>query len=154
MTSAKDEPKLKTIASYLKNDQHSYTNLVKKAQTIQQIGKKLIAELDPALRNNCTLANINQDVATIITPSSVWATKLRYSIPQILTILRDNLGQKKLKTIRIKIVPVTTYFPASGIPKPMLSKSSSDFIKQTANSIDDEDLRDVLLRLSSRNKNN
>lgn len=154
MASAKDEHTLKPIASYIKNDKHSYTNLVKKAQTIQQIGKNLIAELDPSLRDHCTLANIQQDVATLITTSPAWATRLRYNIPQILSILRDQLGQTKLKTIRIKIVPVTSFFPVSTIPKPVLSKNSSELILQTANSIEDENLRNVLLKLSRRYNSN
>lgn len=150
MTSAEDKHTLKTIATYIKNDQHSCSDLVKKAQTIQQIGKELNAELNPSLRGHCTLANINQDVATLITPSSAWATRLRYNIPEIISILRDKLGQKNLKTIRIKIVPTTSNFPVSTIPKPVLSKFSADVIQQTALSIDDENLRNVLLKLSTR----
>ena len=90
----------------------------------------------------------------MITTSPAWATRLRYNIPQILSILRDQLGQTKLKTIRIKIVPVTSFFPVSTIPKPVLSKNSSELILQTANSIEDENLRNVLLKLSRRYNSN
>ena len=68
-----------------------------------KIDQKLKEHLNITPTSQFQLSAINDDVATIVVDSSSWATRLRYNIPKILTILNKKLGYPSIKTIRIKI---------------------------------------------------
>ena len=91
------------ISSLLLNEQSTISNLYKKAVFFKKTDLKLKKFLDLDIQNHFQLSNIEKDIATIVTDSSSWATRLRYNIPKILNIMNNQLNLVSIKTIRIKV---------------------------------------------------
>tara|TARA_X000000368_G_C22900872_1_gene654056 strand:+ start:201 stop:530 length:330 start_codon:yes stop_codon:yes gene_type:complete len=91
------------VISVLLDEKSSISSLYKKAKSFHKIDQKLKEHLNITPTSQFQLSAINDDVATIVVDSSSWATRLRYNIPKILTILNKKLGYPSIKTIRIKI---------------------------------------------------
>ena len=91
------------VISVLLDEKSSISSLYKKAKSFHKIDQKLKEHLNITSNNRFQLSAINDDVAIVVVDSSSWATRLRYNIPKILTILNKKLGYPSIKTIRIKI---------------------------------------------------
>ena len=142
----------KPIKLYLNNNNSTFSNLYKKALSIRELDHKLKNLIDPSLRNQFELANINAEIVVILVNNSAWATRLRYNIPVILNVLNNQLNFKNVKTVRIKIKQ-----PISNKSSPVkrtvpLSKNAAQFLEDTANTIDDPDLRNCFLKLSKNHQ--
>lgn len=141
--------KCKSIESLVSAEPSPLQNLVKQAQRIQQLGRKLESRLDPSFQGNFTLANINDGVATILANSSAWATRLRYHIPDILDELAKQLGQNRVNTVRIKIAPTTQQeIRTSGKKHNKLSREAASYLIRTADDFGDSPIRDTLLNIA------
>lgn len=141
--------KCKSIESLVSAEPSPLQNLVKKAQRIQQLGKILESHLDPSFQGKITLANINDGVATILVNSSAWATRLRYHIPDILDELTKQLGQGRVKTVRIKIAPThQEKTRATGKKQNKLSREAASYLIRTADDFGDSPIRDTLLSIA------
>jgi hypothetical protein len=144
----------KHIDSLLNLDNAALKKLIKKAKIIQQSGQQLESILDPSFQGHYQLANINQDVATIIAESSAWATRLRYNIPSILDAFNNQMGLKSVRTVRIKIAPVqSTSMTASKKTKQKISHKTASFLKQTAESFSDKELSEIFSRIAQHHLN-
>lgn len=119
-------------------------------QTIIKLQNNLKAELPAPLNEHITIANYYSNTLIIQTDSSAWAAKLRFKIPELLTILKNKCGLSELKTIRIK-VSVSDTDRTSPEKKLILSNQSSNFLRNIANTISDPDLRQSLLKISKNN---
>jgi|TARA_B100000959_G_scaffold80442_1_gene85730 hypothetical protein len=91
------------ISSILLNEQSTISNLYKKAIFLEKTDLKLKKILNLDIQNHFQLSNIEKDVATIVTDSSSWATRLRYNIPKILDVMNNQLNLTLIKTVRIKV---------------------------------------------------
>lgn len=117
------------------------------AQTIIKLQNHLRAELPTPLGDHVTIANYNSNSLIIQTDSSAWAAKLRFKIPELLTILRNRCGLPELQTIRIKI-KVPDSDQSTPDRKLTLSNQSSNFLRNIANTIPDLELQQSLLKIS------
>ncbi len=126
-------------------------SLKKRAQELRRLTSLLRSELPPESDGHYHVANIQNGTLVIMTDSPVWTTRLRQLGPNILTVLQ-NSGKKNLMHIRVFSRPaqsVTTRPPASVKTRPEpISRQSSELITQTASFIDDDGLRNALLRLA------
>ena len=91
------------ISSLLLNEPSTISNLYKKAIFFKKTDLKLKKHLDLEIQNHFQLSNIENGVATIVTDSSSWATRLRYNIPKILEVMNNQLKLVSIKTVRIKV---------------------------------------------------
>lgn len=148
MDPSQTKNKYKSIESLISTEPSSLQSLVKKAHRIQQLGQILEARLDPSLQGNFTLANINDGVATILANSSAWATRLRYYIPVILDELTKQIGQDRVKTVRIKIAPVHQEVRAPEKKQTRLSPEAASYLIRTAEDFGDSPIRDTLLSIA------
>lgn len=123
---------------------------------ISILNKHLSQYLVMPLKNHCTVAHYNNDILLINTDSSVWATKLRYCVPDILHIAKLKWGLSNLKTVRVNISPISnhhsTFTETVYNKKLALSKRSADFIESIAESIEDVSIKNALLRISNHGK--
>ncbi len=138
----------KSLASILKSDKFDLKSLIKKAQTIHDIEQKLKNKLDNSFSDKFELANITEDVAVLLTTSSAWATRLRYHIPFILNTLNTELNLKRIKTVRIKIAKTEPNTPATITKSNKLSNQSASVLSLAAESIQDEALKQSLLKIA------
>ncbi|MCU7858384.1 MAG: DUF721 domain-containing protein, partial [Candidatus Thiodiazotropha sp. (ex Lucinoma kastoroae)] len=84
--------------------------------------------------------------------SPVWASRFRYLLPQLQRQLREN--GVTVDRLRTRILPSDTAKPIRAIQKQRikLSRESSKQLRQAAASIDDQPLRDAILRLSQHSE--
>lgn len=142
------EYKALSISNILEDKKSSLSTLYKKANSIQEIDSKIKNLLDPSLKNKFELANINKNTAIILANSSAWATRLRYNIPTILSILNNQLNFTAVKTIRVKIKKPVYESPVSNKKSAYLSDKTAHFLNETAKHFTDPELRQCILNLS------
>ena len=138
----------KSITTIISSGNSDIKNLIKKAQTFHDLGHKLKRYLNTEINSKFELANVNQDVVTLVTSSSSMATRLRYNIPEILSILQNQLACTYIKTVRIKLVPDNVIRPDRMRPSPRLSAESAELLISAANNIQDSGIRESLLRIA------
>ena len=138
----------KSIATIINSGNSYIKSLIKKAETFQDLEHKLKSYLNTEINSKFELASVNQDVAILITSSSSMATRLRYNIPEILSILQNQLAHTYIKIVRVKLVPNNVKRPDKMSPSPRLSAESAELLMSTANNIQDSAIRESLLRIA------
>lgn len=141
------------VSKLFNDEKSSIAKLCKKATSIQDLDHKLKKCLDPSLHDHFELANIKTDSVVILVSSSTWATRLRYNIPAILDALNNKLNFTSIKTVRIKVntlLPETLSKPSRPIP---VSENSARILRDVADNLSDQDLRDCFIKLSKNSKN-
>jgi hypothetical protein len=135
----------------------SVSNIVSSNSTPAKLGKKLAdyealctmvrSNLPSPLSQQLKAAVLQAGVLSLFVSSPVWASRLRYTAPQLLKQLQQHgLG---IDRIRTRILLEVGKKPSSLKNKtPSLSKHNGDILRQTANSIRDPDLSEALLKLS------
>jgi hypothetical protein len=127
-------------------------SLIKRARELEQLTSLLRSELPPECDGHYHVANIRDRTCVIITDSPVWTTRLRQLGPRILAVLQNG-GRKDLLHLQVSSRPVqSSTAKAPEIPKTrprQISPQSSRLLNQTASFIEDEGLRDALLKLAS-----
>ena len=127
--------------------------LKKRAQELNRLTLMLRNELPPEVDGHFSVANIRDRTLVIMSDSPVWATRLRQLGPQIVNILQ-NKGKKNLLHIQVFSRPPSS--PVARQPEPpqrparILSQQSTELINQTASYIEDENLREAMLKLAKR----
>ena len=127
-------------------------SLKQRARELGRLTALLRSELPPESDGHYHVANIRGNTLIIMTDSPVWTTRIRQLGPRILTVLH-NSGSTKLMHIRVFSRPgrSATIQPRPPKTKPKhLSPRSGQLISQTASFIDDDGLRDALLKLARR----
>ena len=126
-------------------------SLIKRARELGWLTSLIRSELPPECDGHYHVANIRDRTLVIITDSPVWTTRLRQLGPRILNILQ-NSGRKNLLHIQVfsrPAQPRVTRATETKKPRPrQLSPQSSQLLNQTASFIEDEGLRDALLKLA------
>ncbi len=142
--------RLLPLQSLINNSSDVLANLYARASQISNVQLILRGALGPPLSNHLNVANYNQSGLTIYTDSPAWAARLRFKIPNILKIAREQCNLTNLLAVRIKIV-IPDYDDNTPKRKISLSNDSSFFIRSIAESTTDDTLRCSLLKLSKHN---
>jgi hypothetical protein len=125
--------------------------LVKHVYMLQRLDDRLNQCLPPLLKSHCKVGDIRDDVLVLNVTSPVWATRLRYLTPSILAFMQRQCALATLRTIRVRVsIPPEPVPAPKQTTRPRMSIKSADYLKSTAQSINDPALRSVLLRLSDR----
>lgn len=132
------------LGSYLADKESHLAMLCQHVEFLADLEKKLLGHLPESLRSHCKIANFSNKTLVLHTDSAVWATRLRYCTPDILRFMQTDCKLVTLKTIRIKVKPAVHQPLQKVREKTLLSPSTSDFIRQVANSLADKDLRKSL----------
>lgn len=129
-------------------------HLVTQTNQLKRLTRLLQAELNPSLASHCHVASLAPPHLTIVVDSPAWSTRLRF---QSATLLRQ-LARKHpifqdVSHIEIKIYPARLQRRAPpSIPR-HITPAAAEVITDMANSIDDPELKQALLRLASRSDN-
>jgi hypothetical protein len=139
---------LSKIVSSTKPLSRLITQLSTQKALLNQIRPLLPSPLDTQLK----AVFLHQGNLTLFVSSPVWASRLRYLLPQLQKQLnkRDIL----LNKVRVSILLNESTNPAKTIKSdpPMLSQSAAQQIRETAKTITDPSLRAALERLSRHAK--
>lgn len=141
----------KQINKLLQSKNSGVAGLITEARKLEFLNNQLLDLLPAPLPLHCQLAKIDKQTLVIIVDSPSWSARLRYSIPDLLTKLKHHSQFFiPIKNIEIKVNP-KWHSQAYHIPlKPRpISKETSKCLKETANSIENETIKKVLLKLAS-----
>lgn len=108
------------------------------------------AALPAELARQCLGATLAQDRLTVVAPSPVWASRLRYSFP----LIQARLGESDVVVERL-LVRISPQRSAKTreMPKPKaISDSSATLLRQTAETVDDVELAAALRRLAAHGR--
>ncbi len=116
-------------------------------ETLLQLRSSLPGYLETPLREHCNVANYRGGILTLRADSAVWATRLRYSIPEILESIRKNPMPVNVRSIRVLVSPEQTSESSGTVPRPVLSQSTASLMQRIAESIDDAEISASIRRL-------
>jgi len=143
--------KSRSLASLLKNKgfSHIQAEITRRKLYTQQLRAVLPAPMAP----HCQVVNLQHGSLSIAVDNSAWLAKLRFLVPQIKQIYRQ---EHHLQLNHINLLVSRPADAAAKQPrqilKRQLSANSVRFIHDYAKSLEPSDLRQALLRLSSRKK--
>lgn len=147
----KPEKRLNLVLHKLANQK--LPGLSHKLQQLYYLNECLIPFFDPLLQPHIQVADYKETTLYFQISSSVWATKFKYSIPQLLA---------QIKTIpELRHILQIHYFVANSSHtninlkneqhNPLqLSKVNANLIEETAKAVSDPDLKEALLKLAHR----
>ena len=133
---------------------HRYINtrISEKSQLLARLDAVILPVLPENCQSHVHTANFEQGVLTLIADSPVWAARLKTQQRNILQHLTDKLGLK-VESIRIRFSQPAVVKQQEPPKRRTLSTQASDTIKNCADSVDDEALKESLLELSKRSDN-
>lgn len=128
-------------------------NLMRQVHFLADLARKLESFLGAPLNRHCVLANYTANTLVLHSDSSAWASRLRYLAPRIKEFMQNECALAGLQTIRIKVSPAPGHTQRSNYKRLLLDRHVSAVIRQSALSVTDEKLRNLLLEISTHTHN-
>jgi hypothetical protein len=126
---------------------HAISSHARQLESLQRI---IQACLNEPLCSHVQLANYRKGLLILQTDSPVWASKLRYLVPELRKQCQLHPSFQSLRDIRILVAPFRAEPRPVQRPQPRLSAASRQILESTAENINDPGLKASLLRLSRR----
>ena len=125
--------------------------LVTRAQSIECLQSVLNQHLQPAAREHCSVATLQDATLTLIVTNGHWATRLRYQQKRLLEQLQQTPEFNQVLRIQFKVRPPMQpeKAPARNID---FSTQTGHKIHASAQAISDPVLREALERLALHTK--
>lgn len=125
----------------------SLSSLLRISEKYSQLLLCVRGQLPESLRNRCLAVTQTGDRLTLFTSSPVWATRLRFQIPQLQRRLSLAVAIS-CPSISVRVTPPAQPQVTRRRPVARLSPASASTIRAIAADIDDSRLREALLRLA------
>lgn len=125
------------------------SRITEKKQLLDKLNQTILPLLPESCHSHITTSNYNNQVLTLIVDSPVWAARLRTQYKTITKTLMNQLNLE-VKSVKIKFQQPVKTKPKPSRHIPTMSSKSAKLIRQTANNIDDEELKTTLLSLSNK----
>lgn len=124
--------------------------LIKRVRDQSALLAQVKRELEPSLQEHVVAALVHSKQLILYTDSSAWASRLRFASRTLRGRLIDKGSRIEKITVRITIRSETSR--RSQRIKRHLSPENGALLDQTADTIDDPDLRQALKRLSRHSR--
>lgn len=119
-----------------------------KLRLLSELNQLWPNEVEDSLAQHSRIANWRDQCLVIEVDSSAWATRLRYSIPDLLKKLRHHRALKQLKTIEWYINPTAQASSSEPTRPPLnISTTAAKLITEIADFTQHERLKQALLKL-------
>ena len=130
-------------------DQFLDSQITEKKQLLEKLNAVILPLLPKVSRSHIKTTSYNKlnEELVVIVDSPVWAARLRTQHKAINDLLNKELDFP-VSSFKIKFEQPVLHKAKPKKSKPSLSNDSANLIRQTANSIEDEELKESLLRLS------
>ncbi len=138
------------ITDILNNPKNQLASLIYKAQQLSELNQLLHNTLEKSFKKHCAVANYEDGQLTLVTNNSAWATRIRFSIPDLTEKLQEIPTFNELKNINCIIQLKETAQPIKPPAKHQqnLSPDTIRSIQTTAKNMKDKGLKAALLRLA------
>lgn len=123
--------------------------ICQQAMALEELQQKLIKFLPEKLKTTCQVSSFNKGCLTITTSDAVWATQLRYLIPELRDQLRKS-GLYKLMSIKIMIgeAPPLDLDKKKKKTTGKISEQARSIILSESEQCSDEQLKEALKKLA------
>jgi hypothetical protein len=146
----------KKAHAFLKSENHELEMLFGKMSALASLNEKITPHIPAGLRAQCQVANAYDDRLILIAANGSIATQLRFQSMDILRKLKQDSALAHIKEIVCKVRPSSTSTTRSlrqSRSMQPLSVETAEIVHQIAESIEDPNLRRIMQRIASRNKN-
>ena len=147
----------KTVKQLLNSSQSRLQHLIKTSQQLSNYIVLLPKVLPLEFADHCRVASYQRGQLLIHVDNATWATQLRYRVPDLLSALRSDHHCFGLTNIKVQVNPAFHKTehpePKKPVPKPgIMSASTAQYIKETAEHVNDSNLQKALLKLATHQK--
>ena len=123
--------------------------LLGKASQLDKLTRVVRSSLPAECREHVSVADIRDKQLILVTDSPVWSSRLRLYHNNILEMLKTH-ANIHLSQVRIKQTHPKQTAKAPIFKNRYLTDGSAKLLKQTADSIDDPDLHQALIKLAGK----
>ncbi len=131
--------------------------VIEQVNKIKKANKRLKHFLPHPLSDHVIISNIKGKTLILQTSSPAWSTRTNFIATEILNYMRNEGGLAMVERMKVKVIPPreesNTNINSKARSVEPISKHTSDLLKSVASGIEDDDLSDVLERLSSHFRN-
>lgn len=124
--------------------------LSKRALQIDTINRQVLTYLPPELQAHCQAGSFSNGCLVLYTTDSVWATQLRYYIPELRDKLRRDAGLHQLGSIKISLAEPMAKRTAAKQKKSRISSRAQAAITESATHCSYEPLQEAMLKLAKQ----
>ncbi len=96
---------MKNFSQLMSHPTNVLYQLHQHGQFIQQLQQVLQGDLPAPLNQHCYIANLRDKILVIHTDSALWATRLRYLVPDLLTQWQRDSKIPPFEKIVVKVRP-------------------------------------------------
>ena len=128
--------------------EQSYQFLVNKVYVLEGINQVFKTVVGEPLADHCTIANIREGTLVLEIDNGSWATRLRFETPDLLQLIRKQPGLESITDIEFYVKPSEKEAEGKTTPSITMSEHSATCLKQSASTIQDETLKEMLLNLA------
>lgn len=138
---------MKTLFDLLSN--YTLSPYMDKANSLCKLNLKWSA-INARWGYDCTIANFDKGILTLSASNASWATRIRYTLPQIKEVLLNDQDFKSLKKIRCKVLGESNFVRKEEAKvKPSLSPLAAPSLIQAANNVKNHNLETALRKLAN-----
>lgn len=123
--------------------------ICQQAVQLEELNAKLALFLPETLRTQCHVGSFNKGCLVLITHDQVWASQLRYSVPELRDKLRCEAGIYQLSSIKVTVAIESAAKPAKKTSIKPISTKARDNILAQASECSYLPLKDALLSLAA-----
>lgn len=146
----------KKTSSYLQAGPAGLGNLLSKVKEWNLINEQLATVIEPALWKYCRAGSIASGQLTILAANGSIASQLRFQTADILLKFKAHPQLHMITGIHCKVIPSFAY-TANNLNLPAvksknllpLSQDTATVLKEIAEGIEDNNLRDAMLRIAA-----
>ena len=119
---------------------------------LEELNSKLLGYLPQVLQEHCHVGSFNRGCLVIVVSDSVWASQLRYNIPELRDKLRGEAGIYQLSSIKVAIASTEKIHSTKRPPAAGLSPKAREVILASGEQCNYLPLKEALQKLAEINK--
>ena len=110
--------------------------MCQRAIKLEELNVKVNAYLPESIRDQCHVGSFNNSCLVLVTTDPVWATQLRYCLPDLRDKLRTNAGIHQLASIKITVSNSNNTTKQKPQQAPALSDKARQVILSSGEQVD------------------
>jgi len=144
----------KALYKYLSRNKDGVADLVTKARFMGTLNQEFLKNVPAPVNLHVQLAYINGNKLHVIADSPAWATKLRFMSSHIIPTLKKNIQYfQYVKEMTISTRPINLKQEVvKNVRSHYISREAKNCLENMAESLNNVDLRQAMLRLAKRHK--
>lgn len=124
-------------------------DICQRSVQLEELSNKVAQLLPEGLAKECQVGSFNKGCLVLTTSDAVWASQLRYSIPELRDKLRKEAGMYQLSSIKVNVIePVMHYKQATKEIAHSISENAKASIISESQHCTYQPLKNALLHLA------